>query len=249
MPAQTDPAPAAPATAIFGAGPGLGLAAARFFGRQGHRIALVARNGERLDSFVAELATDGITASAHVGDIGEPASFEKAAAAVTAELGPLDVAIFQTTAPSPTGATPLDLTADNERPYVEQALLTPIHAAHVLLAPMIERGRGALLVTLGGSARGPIPRLAQLGVPLAGLRHHLFGLAEAAAPHGVRVGILTIGGLVLGSDIHHEWAPDADADTPGAIDADELATLYGDLLTGDDHPERLAGPLAERPVV
>jgi hypothetical protein len=27
------------------------------------------------------------------------------------------------------------------------------------------------------------------------------------------------------------------------------AALYGDLLTGDDHPERLAGPLAERPVV
>jgi hypothetical protein len=128
------------------------------------------------------------------------------------------------------------------RPHLEQALLAPIRAAHTLLTPMIERGPGAALFTLGASARGPIPQLAQGGVALAGLRHHLFGLADAAQAHGVRVGMLTIGGLILGSDLHHEMLPDAGPDFPGALDPDELATHLGDLLTGDDHPERLAGP-------
>jgi NAD(P)-dependent dehydrogenase (short-subunit alcohol dehydrogenase family) len=243
------PTTTAPATAIFGAGPGLGLATARFFGRQGHRVALVARHRERLDGFVKQLAGEGITVSAHVGDIGDPARFDEAAAAVNAALGPLDVAVYQTTAPSPTSASPLEVTADGERPYVEQALLTPIHAAHTLLAPMLERGGGALLVTLGASARGPIPQMSQAGPALAGLRHHLFGLAEAAAPHGVRVGILTIGGLILGSDLHHDLLPDAGPDFPGALDPDELATHLGDLLTGDDHPERLAGPYVRQAAV
>ncbi len=114
---------------------------------------------------------------------------------------------------------------------------------------MVERGAGALLVTLGASARGPITQLAQAGVALAGLRHHLFGLAEATAPHGVRVGMLTIGGLILGSDLHHELLPDAGPDFPGALDPDELANLFGDLLTGEDHPERLAGPYVQQPAI
>jgi NAD(P)-dependent dehydrogenase (short-subunit alcohol dehydrogenase family) len=243
---ETNPAPA---TAIFGAGPGLGVAAARFFGRQGHRVALVARRRERLGDAVRQLTAEGIAASGHVGDIAEPAAFDAVAAAVVADLGPLDVAIYQPSGSASTVASALDLTAEGERPYVEQLLLAPIHAARTLLAPMLERGAGALLVSLGASARGPIPevpQLAQFGVPLAGLRHHLFGLSRAAAPRGVRVGMLTIGGLVLGSDVHREHSPDAGPGTPGALDPDELATLYGDLLTGDHHPERLAGPLAER---
>jgi hypothetical protein len=28
-----------------------------------------------------------------------------------------------------------------------------------------------------------------------------------------------------------------------------VAALYGDLLTGDDHPERLAGPYAQQPAI
>lgn len=238
-----------PSTAIFGAGPGLGVAAARFFGRQGHRVALVARNAERLDGFVKQLTDEGITATGHVGDIGEPAAFDQVAGAVVADLGRLDVAVYQTAVPHSTATSPLELTAENERPYVEQVLLTPIQAAHTLLAPMLERGTGALLFTLGASARGPIPQLAQGGVALAGLRHHLFGLADAAKAHGVRVGMLTIGGLILGSDLHHEMLPDAGRDFPGALDPDDLATLLGDLLTADDHPERLAGPYVQQPAI
>ncbi|MFE5504773.1 SDR family NAD(P)-dependent oxidoreductase [Amycolatopsis japonica] len=76
--------------AIFGAGPVLGLSLARRFGREGFRIALVARTTENLDALVAELARDGVEASGFVADVYEPAQI---AAAVTA-IGRIDAVAF-----------------------------------------------------------------------------------------------------------------------------------------------------------
>ena len=45
---------------IVGAGPGIGLATARRFGREGYPLALVARDGAKLDALVAELAAEGV---------------------------------------------------------------------------------------------------------------------------------------------------------------------------------------------
>jgi short-subunit dehydrogenase len=48
--------------ALVGAGPGLGLAAARRFGAAGHHVALLSRNADRLDALAGELEGDGIQA-------------------------------------------------------------------------------------------------------------------------------------------------------------------------------------------
>jgi len=52
--------------ALFGAGTGLGVSVARRFGREGFRVALVARRKERLDALVADLADGGIEAAARI---------------------------------------------------------------------------------------------------------------------------------------------------------------------------------------
>ena len=52
-----------PTIAIVGAGPGLGLAIARRFGREGFRVALVSRAESKLDALAARLAEDGIQAA------------------------------------------------------------------------------------------------------------------------------------------------------------------------------------------
>jgi NAD(P)-dependent dehydrogenase (short-subunit alcohol dehydrogenase family) len=44
-----------PLIAIVGAGPGLGLAIARRFGREGFKVALISRAKPRLDALAAEL--------------------------------------------------------------------------------------------------------------------------------------------------------------------------------------------------
>ena len=45
---------------VVGAGPGLGLAAARRFGREGHPVGLVGRNTERLTRMAEQLDADGV---------------------------------------------------------------------------------------------------------------------------------------------------------------------------------------------
>ncbi|MFE4174025.1 SDR family NAD(P)-dependent oxidoreductase [Streptomyces sp. NPDC056909] len=59
--------------AVFGAGSGLGVSLARRFGREGFRVALVARRKDRLDALVEQLAGEGIEAAAFPGDLSLPA--------------------------------------------------------------------------------------------------------------------------------------------------------------------------------
>jgi NAD(P)-dependent dehydrogenase (short-subunit alcohol dehydrogenase family) len=51
-----------PTLAIVGAGPGMGLAIARTFGRNGFTVALLASDQAKLDTFVAQLADAGTMA-------------------------------------------------------------------------------------------------------------------------------------------------------------------------------------------
>ncbi len=44
--------------ALVGAGPGLGLAAARRFGTAGHHVALLSRSAQHQDNLAAELARE-----------------------------------------------------------------------------------------------------------------------------------------------------------------------------------------------
>jgi NADP-dependent 3-hydroxy acid dehydrogenase YdfG len=59
-------------TLTCGYGPGISHAVARRFGLAGHRIVLVARSAQRLDSAVAALSAEGIQSQAFVADLSDP---------------------------------------------------------------------------------------------------------------------------------------------------------------------------------
>ncbi|HEX4788682.1 MAG TPA: SDR family NAD(P)-dependent oxidoreductase [Actinospica sp.] len=58
--------------AIFGAGPGLGASIARRFAADGFRVALVARDKDRLDALVGQLAAEGVDAAGFAADLDAP---------------------------------------------------------------------------------------------------------------------------------------------------------------------------------
>ncbi|MFF5284413.1 SDR family NAD(P)-dependent oxidoreductase [Streptomyces sp. NPDC013171] len=60
--------------ALVGAGPGLGLAAARRFGAAGHRVALLSRSLQHQDDLVAEPARENVHARGFTADVLDPAS-------------------------------------------------------------------------------------------------------------------------------------------------------------------------------
>src|SRR4051812_11500554 len=73
--------------AIVGAGPGVGLAVAERFGREGFNVALLARNLQRLERMARELFAKGIEAKAFAADMldrpGLRVALEAAAAAAS----------------------------------------------------------------------------------------------------------------------------------------------------------------------
>lgn len=77
--------------ALVGAGPGLGLAAARRFGAAGHSVALISRSADHLDGLVAELGGDGIQACGFAADVLDPASLTTALQAAAEKLGPIEI--------------------------------------------------------------------------------------------------------------------------------------------------------------
>src|SRR3954463_2249058 len=76
---------------IVGAGPNLGAAVARRFGREGLAVGLVARNRDKLEALASELTADGITADFATADIRDSQGLSSAIASVADRLGPAEV--------------------------------------------------------------------------------------------------------------------------------------------------------------
>ncbi|MEU6655658.1 SDR family NAD(P)-dependent oxidoreductase, partial [Streptomyces sp. NPDC046900] len=77
--------------AIIGAGPGLGAAVARRFGREGFDVALISRSQEHLDALVDELSQDGVHACGFAADVRDHQALTAALDAATSALGPIEV--------------------------------------------------------------------------------------------------------------------------------------------------------------
>jgi NADP-dependent 3-hydroxy acid dehydrogenase YdfG len=151
--------------AIFGAGPALGMAVARRFGREGFRVALVARDPGHLDGMTGELARTGVTAAGFRADLTDAAATASAACAIADRFGPIDVLEYN---PAPPAGSPrvvpsgIDVTTASA--LLNKVVLPPVALVGHLLPGMLERGGGALLFALGASAKYPMPRLASGGM-------------------------------------------------------------------------------------
>jgi NADP-dependent 3-hydroxy acid dehydrogenase YdfG len=73
---------------VIGAGPGVGVAVARRFGREGHPVGLVARNRDRLDTMTQHLQDEGITAAFATADVRDASAVREAIDVLEERLGP-----------------------------------------------------------------------------------------------------------------------------------------------------------------
>src|SRR3954454_24116115 len=80
-----------PSIVIVGAGPNLGLAVGRRFGREGFAVGLVARTQSKLDDLATQLESDGIHAQGAAAHIRVPDALGSRITALAVELGPVEV--------------------------------------------------------------------------------------------------------------------------------------------------------------
>ena len=79
---------------IVGAGPGIGVGAARAFGAAGFAVSLLARGQDQLAQGAKSLRSLGITAEPFVADAADPASLTRGVAAAVAQFGVADTLIY-----------------------------------------------------------------------------------------------------------------------------------------------------------
>ncbi|TFD50616.1 SDR family NAD(P)-dependent oxidoreductase [Cryobacterium frigoriphilum] len=183
-----------PVIAIIGAGPGLGAAVARKFGREGFSIALISRSQSKLDAMAAELTAAGFTASAYAADVRTPATLEDALARAAAELGPI-TALQYSPLPSRDYLKPvLEMTPELALEALQFSALGLIHAARAVLPAMRQAGSGSIIMINGGTSVKA--RAGFAGTSIAFPAESAYGemLHDALEGEGIRVNQLVIPG-------------------------------------------------------
>ncbi|TFD52799.1 SDR family NAD(P)-dependent oxidoreductase [Cryobacterium sp. Hh7] len=183
-----------PVIAIIGAGPGLGAAVARRFGREGFSLALISRNQAKLDAMAAELTDAGFTASGYAADVRTPASLEAALARAAAELGPI-TALQYSPLPSRDYLKPvLEMTPELALEALQFSALGLIHAVRTVLPGMRLAGSGSIILINGGTSVQA--RAGFAGTSIAFPAESAYGemLHDALEGDGIRVNQLVIPG-------------------------------------------------------
>jgi NADP-dependent 3-hydroxy acid dehydrogenase YdfG len=229
--------------AVFGAGPGMGRSVARRFGREGFRVALVARNQERLNAFTGELAANGVEAAGFAADFADRDVLPGVVEAITARFGPVDVLEY---APSGldwlTRQVPVrDADAASFEFPLDLLLRTPAALVRLLLPGMLQRGSGAVLFGLPVMVR-PVPQVGNVATVAAAARAYLHNLHADLAGTGVYAGLVQVAGLVGESDaarfVTENWDPKM---LPVPLDPADLAGALWDLYLKRDRFEEVVG--------
>lgn len=207
--------------AIVGAGEGLGMSIAKKFGQNGFRVALIARNEEKLNKLVIELEQLGIEAAPFQADILNKEEIEKAFAAVKEKYGFIDVLEYSPTPSINTVAPTLDVTEENALYQFQFNVLGALSSVRQVLPEMLDKQSGALLFTTGGASVHPVSRMGNVGIAISGLRNYVFNLNSELADKGVYAGHLSIG----------IWMQ------PNSGVQDKIADIWYDMYTKRDRVE------------
>ncbi|MBK3381749.1 SDR family NAD(P)-dependent oxidoreductase [Streptomyces sp. DEF147AK] len=215
--------------ALVGAGPGLGLAAARRFGAAGHRVALLSRSADHLEPLVAELSRDGTEARAYPADVLAPDSLTAALGRAAEELGPVEILQYSPVPRADFMKPVLETTAADLDDPLAFSVKAPVTCVQAVLPGMRALGRGTLLFVNGGSAVRPAPRVAGTSIAFAAESAYARMLHDALAGENIHAAQLIIPGAIR---------PDAEHSSPDAL-AERLSALH----TGRDEFRHYAEPL------
>lgn len=182
--------------ALVGAGPGLGLAAARRFGAAGHSVALVSRDAGHLDALVSELDGEGIRARGFTADVLDSASLTAGLHAAAEELGPIEILQFSPVPRADFMKPVLDTTADDLDAPLAFSVKGPVTCVNAVLPGMRELGRGTLLFVNGSSAVRPNLKVAGTSIAFAAESAYAAMLHDALAEENIHAAQLIIPGAV-----------------------------------------------------
>ncbi|MEV4364892.1 SDR family NAD(P)-dependent oxidoreductase [Nonomuraea sp. NPDC049625] len=186
--------------AIIGAGPGLGIAAAERFGREGFAVALLSRNQERLAGLVDGLAAQAITARAYAADVHDRDGLTTALASAADDLGPIEVLQYSPVPRREFLLPLLETGVEDLSAAVEFSVHGPVVAIRQVLPGMTALGRGTILFVNGSSAVTPNPNVTGTSVAFAGESAYGLMLHDTLIGQNIHVGQLIVPGAIRPGD-------------------------------------------------
>jgi len=226
--------------AVLGAGPGLGQAVARRYGREGYAVGLIARRRESLDKLADSLTNAGASAHAIPADLADPVGIPALVEQIRARVGEPDAIYYGPTAGTLVPVS--ELTAEHVHAVMPSAVYSLLALVEAFLPRMREQRDGAIMVATGASAVRGMRNVSGPGPALAAQRNYLQSLEAELADTGVYVGRLYIGAAIEGSAWHARLRADeaAGRSTRGGgptVDPGELADLLWTMHHSTRQPE------------
>jgi short-subunit dehydrogenase len=213
-----------PRVFITGASRGFGAALARQAVARGHRLFLVARNGQELQQRARELLSGDATVATHVADLRSAEACRLAVEAATATMGGIDALINNA------GIGPYRPFADNSAQAIDEVLAlnlaAPMQLARAVLPQWLERGRGYLVNIASDLARRPLANMAPYVASKFGLLGFGASLHKEVRARGIKV-TTVLPGII---DSAFNGAQEGSKDARWALPTDDLAARVIELL-------------------
>ena len=196
---------------VMGASRGIGRAIAAALAREGARVAIASRSGEKLNEAVVEV---GAGATPFVADAADLERLAALPGELEDVLGPIEILVLNTGGPPLGGALDHELTAW-ENAY-RSLVLAPRVLTGAVVSGMRERGWGRIVNVGSSSTREPIPGLNLSNSHRMAAVGFLKTLATEVAGDGITVNTVATG----------RFATERLAASDGSLDAAEEAARH-----------------------
>ena len=181
---------AGPVCLISGVGPGTGAALSRRFSAGGYRVAMLARNQDRLAQLEKEIAGS----AGYVCDVSDEAAVNAVVARVKEEKGAPEILIHN--AVGGAFGTFLEIEPEVLANNFQVNTMGLLYLARAVAPDMIEAGKGVVLASGNTSALRGKPRFAGFAPTKAAQRILAESMARTLGPQGVHVAYIVIDAVI-----------------------------------------------------
>jgi NADP-dependent 3-hydroxy acid dehydrogenase YdfG len=181
---------AEPVCVISGVGPGTGTALAQRFAAGGYRIAMLARNAERL----ADVAGQVPSARAYVCDVSDQSQVDTTMSLVKSEMGAPSVLIHN--AVGGAWGTFMEIEPEVLNRNFQVNTMGLLYLARRVAPAMVAAGKGAIVVTGNTSAQRGRANFAGFAPTKAAQRILAEAMARDLGPKGVHVAYIVIDAVI-----------------------------------------------------
>lgn len=183
---------------VVGVGDGVGSAIAKAFAAEGYTVCMTRRprHLDQLEALAAEIRSSGQDARAFGVDARQEADMIALVDRIEAELGPLEIVVFNIGA-----NVRFDLTATTAQVFSkvwEMACFAGFLAAREAARVMTPRGRGSILFTGASASLRGKEGFSAFASAKAGLRAVAQSAARELGPKGIHVAHLVVDGAIDG---------------------------------------------------